>query len=196
MRVLKRDIQRRQVIEFYVKYDRGKKGGKIPDFDQWSWDDPDELDRLLKNGGLKDGALPAYRSWYFVELSVADLLECAVVNQIFPGESQALSHLVLRGRLAEWTPRGVPQWWHPISNGVTVSEHEALILRPALQSEAPAHWYVEDGSGRSIALLLRILRYGELDRKAWAYIGYEPDDRAKFIRDRPELKKPSSILGG
>jgi hypothetical protein len=197
VRVIRRNIPRREVIEFYARYDRGKKrGAPLPDFDRWPWEDPDGLDQLLKDNNLKDGVLPAYRTWSFVEIGATDLLECAVESRIFPGESQALSLLVLRGRLSEWTPRGSPSWWQPVSNGTGPSEREALILRPSVQSEAPARWYVEDGSGRSIALLLRILRNGELERKAWAYVGHIPDERAKFIRDRPELARPSPRLGG
>ncbi|MEW5980616.1 MAG: hypothetical protein AB1898_32980 [Acidobacteriota bacterium] len=196
MRIERRNIPRREVIEFYIEYDRRKKGGApLPDLDRWPWDDPDGLDRLLRDNKLKGGVLPAYRTWCLVEITATDLLECAVENRIFPGESQALSLLVLRGRLAEWTPRGSPSWWHPILSGTGPSQREALILRPSVRSEEPAHWYAEDGSGRSIALLLRILRNGELERKAWAYVGHIPDERAKFIRDRPELRRPSPRLG-
>jgi hypothetical protein len=56
VRVVQRGIPRREVIEFYAGYDRGKKGGQVlPDFDRWPWDDPDGLDRLLRDNGLKDG---------------------------------------------------------------------------------------------------------------------------------------------
>ncbi|HLW88420.1 MAG TPA: hypothetical protein VKR57_07980 [Terriglobales bacterium] len=56
-------------------------------------------------------------------------------------------------------------------------------------SERPAKWYLEDGSGRGLALLQRILRYSEFGRTAWAYIGHEPDERSTFIKSHPELKR-------
>jgi hypothetical protein len=61
----------------------------------------------LHDNGLKDGALAAYRLWKLVEVNVADLLECAVVNHIFPRKHQALGQLVLPGKLAEWLPTGL-----------------------------------------------------------------------------------------
>jgi hypothetical protein len=63
----------------------------------------------------------------------------------------------------------------------------ALIVRPSVRSEEPAKWYIEDGSGRALALLQRILRYGESGRTAWVYLGREPDERSTFIASRPEL---------
>ncbi len=58
-------------------------------------------------------------------------------------------------------------------------------MRPVLKSEAPAKWYLEDGSGRALALLQRILRYGEAGRTAWAYLGHEPDERSAFFKLHP-----------
>lgn len=106
-----------------------------------------------------------------------------------PGEPQALCQLVLRGKLAEWIPKGSPDWWSLIGNGSDLDVKSALIARPALRSEGPAKWYIEDGSGRALALLQRILRYGEVHRTAWAYLGHEPDERSAFIREHPELMR-------
>jgi hypothetical protein len=182
-------VTREEVIRFYATYDRRKKGrSHLPDLDAWPWGDPDGLDRKLADNGLKEGVLAAYRTWKFVKLGVADLLECAVVNTIFPRKPQALCQLMLLGKLAEWLPIGDPEWWRLMGNGSELGADSALIARPALRSEAPAKWYLEDGSGRALALLQRIVRYGEIGRTAWAYLGHEPDEQSAFIKSRPELK--------
>jgi hypothetical protein len=64
----------------------------------------------------------------------------------------------------------------------------ALIVRRAVKSEVPAKWYLEDGSGRSLALLQRILRYGKVGQPAWVYLGHEPDEHSAFLKPYPELK--------
>jgi len=61
-----------------------------------------------------------------------------------------------------------------------------VILRPALSAEAPAAWYVEDGSGRAIALLKNRAafdRSGEFF--AIGYLGVEPDQGSSFMREPP-----------
>ena len=94
VRVDRKDVPREKVIWFYVTYDRGKKGGAVPaDLATWPWHDPDRLDRKLTEHGLKRGVMAAYRTWISAQLSVADLLECAVVSDIFPGEPRALGQL-------------------------------------------------------------------------------------------------------
>lgn len=190
MRIGRNGVAREEVIRFYATYERRKKENKPPpsDIDAWPWNDPDGLDRKLRDSDLKEGVLAAYRLWRLGEFNVADLLECAVVNHIFPRKPQALGQLVLLGKLAEWLPTGAPEWWQLIGNGSQLDAESALIVRPALPSESPAKWYLEDGSGRALALLQRILRYGEVGRTAWAYLGYEPDERSAFIQSHPELK--------
>lgn len=64
-----------------------------------------------------------------------------------------------------------------------------MIIRPSVRSEEPAKWYIEDGSGRALALLQRVLRNGEMYRTGWAYVGLEPDIRSSFIASRPELRE-------
>jgi hypothetical protein len=192
MRVEREDVTREEVIRFYVRYDWPQKKLKDvepPGMERWPWDDPNGIDQKLRDNELKEGVLSAYRKWNLVEFSVADLLECAVVNQIFPRKPQALGQLVLLGKLAEWLPTGAPKWWRLIGNGSELDVESALIVRPALKSEAPAKWYLEDGSGRALALLQRILRYGEAGRTAWVYLGHEPDGRSAFIKSHPELTR-------
>jgi len=191
MRIERSEVSRRDLIIFYAKYDCQKKSKSLPsDLESWSWDDPDGLDQRLRAAHLKCGVLSGYRSWSLVELCVADLLECAIVNQIFPREPQALGRLLLRGRLAEWIPDRAADWWHQIGEGTLLGPESAFIIRRALSSEAGAKWYIEDGSGRAITLLQRILRYGEFGRTAWAYIGCEPDERSDFIKQNSELAGP------
>jgi len=190
MRIEKDNVAREEVIRFYATYDcRKKKPAHNPDLDTWPWGDPHGLDQKLKDHGLKHGVLTAYRKWRQVKFDFADLLECAVVDHIFPGESQALSRLVLRGKLAEWFPKGNPEWWRHIGNGCELGVESSLIVRPSLMNELPAKWYLEDGSGRGLALLQRILRYGDFSRTAWTYLGHESDERSHFITQHPELKR-------
>jgi len=182
-------VARKEVIRSYATYDMRKKGWPpISDFAAWPWDDPEGIDRKLGENGLKKGVVAAYHTWRLVKFSVADLLECAIVNQVFPGEPQALGRLLLRGKLAEWFPIGAPEWWRQLANGSDFDQQSALIVRPALKSEAPAKWYLEDGSGRALALLQRILRYGEADRTAQAYVGHTPDEQSAFIKCHAELR--------
>lgn len=190
MTVKQENVTREAVIRFYVSYDWCKKKPQrtLPDVETWTWHDPDALDAKLDENGLKNGVLAAYRTWKLVELQLTDILESAIVDQIFPNEPQALAQLVLRGKLAEWLPKGAPQWWQEIGKGAELGIESALILRPSLPSESPAKWYIEDGSGRALAFLQRIMRYGETGRTAWAYLGHESDESSAFIKAHPELK--------
>src|SRR5208282_114205 len=189
MRVERDNVTREEAIRFYVVYDCGKKNLNLSlDFDTWPWHNPEGLDEKLDENKLKNGVLAAYRTWKLVELGVADLLECAIVNHIFPKEPQVLGQLVLRGNLAEWLPNGAPEWWRDIGNGSEFGVGSELILRRSLPSERPAKWYIEDGSGRALALLQRSLRYAELGRTVRAYLGDEPDECSAFIKLHPELK--------
>jgi hypothetical protein len=189
MRVIEDHVTRERVLRTYAEYDRRKKGqGSLPsDMNEWPWDDAIELDSRLKKNHLKDGVLAAYRDWRFVEIGLTDFLECAIYNGIFPGQPQALCQLVLLGQVAAWSPDRDTEWLNPIRGGADFTAECPFILRPSLTSEAPAKWYIEDGSGRALAFLQRALRWGELDRTAWAYLGIEPDKCSPFIKSRPEL---------
>lgn len=198
MKVIERNVAREDVLRFYVGYDRAKKGQlQLLSLDGWDWSSVEALDRELQVNGLKSGVPAAYRTWALVEMSITDLLTCAIVNHIFPGQPQALGPLVLRGHVGEWSPVGNPAWWQPISSGTSsIPQEWSLLVRPAVRSETPAKWYVEDGSGRVLALLQRALGKGELARTAYAYVGTEPDQRSSFIRGRPELSGPRPEFGG
>jgi hypothetical protein len=188
VRVVKGGISRREVITFYVGYDcRKKQRAEVASLDSWPWDNPDGLDECLRSCGLKPGVLAAYHQWWLVQLDLIDLLDCAIVNSIFHGHPQVLSQLIDRGLLETAMPRGTPEWWEPLSSGHDFPPEWALILRPAVASERPAKWYLEDGSGRALALLRRILTHQEPWRTAWGYLGVIPDEHAGFIRTRPEV---------
>ncbi len=188
MKLLRR-CHREEVTRFCVEYDRRKKGQPaLSDLDSWAWHDARGLESKLREHDLKPDVLPAYTSWWFIELSVADLLECAIVNHIFPGHPQQLSLLLLRGLVDSWQPDGTPEWHSPLQQGESFPPEWALLLRPSVKDERPAKWYVDDGSGRALSLLQRILRHSESWRVAFAYLGWLPDEKAAFIQSHPELR--------
>jgi hypothetical protein len=133
MLTAKHVVTREEVIRFYAAYDRCKKEKQLPsDIDEWPWDDPDGIDLRLCNEHLKRGVLAAYRIWRLVVFDIADLLRCAISNGIFPGESQALCQLVLRGKVAEWQPDRDAEWWPLIKNGAEIDVAQALVARPSV----------------------------------------------------------------
>lgn len=104
-------VTREEVVRFYVAYDRRKKGKSTPtDLASWLWDNPEELDSKLPKNGLKAGVLAAYKLWWFLELLLPDLLDCAIVNHIFKGQPQPLSLLFTRGVVETWKPNGYTEW--------------------------------------------------------------------------------------
>ncbi len=181
-------MSREEVVTFYAQYDRRKKTQLAPsDLPSWPWDDPAGLDAKLGQNGLKPGVLAAYKAWWLVDLSLADLLECAIVNHIFKGQPQSLSLLVLRGAIETWQPKGKPEWHEPLQRGDAFPHEWAIIIRPSVKSEHPAKWYVEDGAGRVLSLLQRMLGNAECWRVAYGYLGIIPDERSTFVRSRPDL---------
>jgi hypothetical protein len=189
MIVEREGVTREEVIRFYAAYDLRKKKGMPPpsDVGDWPWDDAVGLDRKLRENGLKSGVLAAYRTWQLVKFDSSDLLDCAIVDNIFPGAPQALSELVSRGKVEVWSPHVDREWWGPIRDGKELGVDWALIARPSVMAERPAKRYLEDGSGRGLAFLQRILRCEEFGRTAFVYLGREPDERSSFIASRPEL---------
>lgn len=135
MHVMEEHVTRERVIRSYAKYDRRKKDkASLPsDMDEWPWDDPVELDSRLKKDHLKDGVLAAYTDWQFVEIGLTDFLECAIYNGIFPGQPQALSQLVLMGKVAAWSPdrdtewlNDAAEWWRTL----TLAGGEGMVVKP------------------------------------------------------------------
>jgi hypothetical protein len=187
MEIIEEHVTRRDVITYYVEYDRQKKRQPaIENLEAWPWDDPNAIDEHLQSNHLKPGVLSAYRVWQLAQLNYADIADCAIVNHIFPDQPQTLGQID-QGLIAKSRPNGNPEWWGPLSSGSNIPREWALILRPTVASERPAKWYIEDGSGRAIALLQRILMYQEFWRTAWAYIGIIPDEGSHFLQKRSEL---------
>ncbi len=196
MKIIIKDLSRKDVISFYVEYDRRKKPAeKDINLTTWLWDDPVELDNVLKANKFKSGVLPAYMLWNLVELDFNDILDCAIVNHIFPDLPQALNLIQDKGVIEIWRPPNLPnsseppEWWVPLSSGSNLPREWALILRPSTLTEKPAKWYVEDGSGRVLALAQHVLKYGDKTKTAYAYLGVIPDENSPFIKSRPELSR-------
>jgi hypothetical protein len=188
VKTIRTSVSRREVIETYAAYDRSKKAQPaIGDFANWNWDDPASLDQKLASLQLKPGVLAAYKSWWFVQFCLADLLDSAVVSHIFRGQSQTISTIVLHGLLETWSPPAQPSWYAAVEAGNELGPEQPLVLRPSVASEKPAKWYIEDGSGRALCLVRRILRFGEFWRVVYCFLGAIPDPASSFIRERPEL---------
>ena len=190
MKTLRAPLDRQEAVRFYVGYDCRKKLRPLPrDLADWNWDDPDDLDARLERHGLKPGAVSAYKLWSFVELCVLDLLHCAIARHVFKGQPQVLSLLAARGAVETWKPQGLPEWFDSLQAGDAFPQEWAMILRPSTVTEQPAEWYVEDGTGRALCFLQRVLGHAESRRVAYAYLGVVPDESSNFIRSRPELAK-------
>ena len=111
-------MTREEVVRFYVAYDRKKHSlSPLIDIATWTWDNPEDIDRKLQQNGFKTGVLAAYRLWWFLELSLADLFDCAIVNHIFKNKPQQLSRLFLEGVVESWQPNGNREWYSPLERG-------------------------------------------------------------------------------
>jgi hypothetical protein len=187
MRITESDVKRKTVIESYVRYDCSKTGRPMPDCASWDWSDADAIDRDMKCSGLKTGIPAGYRLWYKVEVTMPDLLNCAVDISIFPGQSRRLG-LVERAAIVRWKPDRQTLWYEQIVNGQTCDETAPLLLRPTVSCEFPASWYIEDGSGRAIAFVANQIRFDPSQALAVGYLGREPDLDSSFMRNQfPEL---------
>lgn len=177
----RRGIERREVVEFYVRYDCTKKRRPTPTLESWSWSQADTLDRELKQVGLKFGVIPGYLLWDFVALSLDDLRGCAVQRGILP--SQVLFVAEESGALARWRADRPSPWLEQARRGQAMEERAALILRPAVSSERPARWYAEDGSGRALGILSSGRAFGGVHPVAFAYVGRVLDRDSAFMRE-------------
>jgi hypothetical protein len=192
MSVIQEGIRRRTVIEAYAKYDCSKKHRPLPDFENWDWSSADVLDSELCCAGLKCGVLTAFLLWDKLELNLSDLRDCAVEVHIFPEQSRKLGLVEGAGCLLNWKPNRDTSWYPRICRGEALDETEPLILRQALPSESPARFYVEDGSGRAIALLQNHERFAPAQVLAIAFLGRERDRSSTFGRRKLWSMQPAN----
>jgi hypothetical protein len=113
---------------------------------------------------------------------MSDLRECAVVDDIFPGQSRKLGLVERAGGLVGWKPNREASWYDNIVRGQTFDETAPLMLRPAVSGESPASWYIEDGSGRVIAFVANQILFGPSQTLAIGYLGCEPDPHSSFMQ--------------
>lgn len=184
MQVRERGIERRKVIEFYVTYESAKKELAPPNFSAWDWANADALDRELERAKLKHGIVAGYLEWDLAELNLDDLRRCAIVNSILPNQPQALSLLEARAYVQSWKPDRQSLWYGQVCGGKTLDQSAALILRPAVSTEAPAEWYLEDGSGRALVLLANASVFDVAQVVGVAYRGCVPDPDSSFLKKR------------
>lgn len=182
-------ISRRSVIEQYIQYDARKKNIPVPpDMEEWDWSSADDLDRRLKDAHFKKGIIAGYTFWQLIELNRSDLAGCAVKIGIFPGLPRALGKLVGLPDFEAWKPHRETEWFERLNRGGDCPKEWPLILRPAVRSEYPANWYVEDGSGRAVCFFSRLMRASNDSSRAYGYLGVTPDGKSTFMRDKfPEL---------
>lgn len=194
MEIIKPNIDRKEVIDFYLESDNAKKDTTTPsDYDSLDWSNPNTLDEWLRKNGYKPGVLLGYKKYALVKLSKQDLEDTAIVDHIFPGKSQRLGDLLVgTPEFQDRKPntQSSETWFDQLSRG-KIPENCVLILRPALFSEK-AKYYAEDGSGRTICYL-RVIEEKGTDSELCAYLGSEPDQLSAFMQACPELLKQGSI---
>lgn len=176
-------IDRRHVVEYYIRYECLKKALHTPDVAACDWSSADLIDRMLVQAKLKHGVIAGYLWWDRVDLSLDDLRRCAVERRIFPGRPQALALLEELGAVATWEPDRRTAWHEGVRAGHALGAEDALILRPAVHTEQPAESYLEDGSGRALALLANAHRYEAGSYVAMGFRGCVPDSGSSFMRE-------------
>lgn len=175
-------LSRRECIEAYLKYEAQKKNLPLPsDINEWDWTSASSIDQKLRSSGFKFGIISGFKYWQRVTLSQEDILKCAIVNCIFPGESQVLAGLVTLPKFRSWRPDRQTEWYDRLNGGGPFSREWALILRPAVSSERPAVWYIEDGGGRAVCFLRRLIRENDQTNVACGYLGEDPDSSSEFM---------------
>jgi hypothetical protein len=186
MRSLSDSVSRRRVIESYVAYDGRKKGKPIPETADWPWDDSNGLDRHLEGSGFKYGILSGYVEWREVALRIEDLRCCAVEIRLCPRDANGVAVRDL-GSIERMGCAKLPQsqttWSGHLAAGGCLSRDEPMILRPAVGSERPARWYIEDGSGRGMALMACAGLHAPDEIVAYGYLGDVPDPTSHFMQD-------------
>jgi hypothetical protein len=185
MKTIERNVARRTAIEAYVRYDCGKKGLPVPDFAQWDWSAADSVDAEMVSARFKSGIPAGYLQWDKVEVTMSDLRDCAVDVAIFArGKPRSLWLLERGDEIVRWKPDRQTTWYESISRGQTLEAFAPLMLRPAERGEAPARWYVEDGSGRAIAFVANNTLFDPSQTLATVYLGTVPDPHSSFMKEK------------
>lgn len=174
-------VPRRVVIEAYARYDVTKKNRSLPNFESWDWSVADAIDEEMSNAGLKAGIPAGYLFWEKVEITLGDLRLCAVDAAIFPGQPRRVN-LIDAEAMKAWSSRCDRPWYQAIASGQTLNEVAPMLLRPAVSSESPAAWYVEDGSGRALAFISNQRMFNPAQTVATGYLGVQPDNESSFMR--------------
>jgi hypothetical protein len=169
-------VPRRDVVLHYLELQRAKGDQPLGSLSAVDWEDTNAIEAWLGQNGFKSGILSGFRSWAFVRMSKAAVLETAVVAEAEGGRGGRLGQMLASGTLAEWTPDRPTTWWHLVADGTPPGKELALIVRPALPGEK-ARWYVEDGTGRAMAAATRLPK----DAWVYAYIGFDPESSSRWL---------------
>ncbi len=178
---------RKTLIDSYLQREIEKKNKPIPPrYENLTWDDPDDLDEWLEKYCYKPWVMPGFKSWIHVQISKDDLMNCAIVNHIFKDKSQRLGYLIADPEFQSWEPYQDPKpiWYEPLSRG-EFQEKFAITLRAVCPDEKKwnAKFYIEDGSGRSIYYLRKIVRLNK-DSEMTGCIGIDPDPKSNALQEK------------
>ena len=117
------------------------------------------------------------------------------MNHAIPGHPRCLGQLEGTPELEAWRPDPSTCWYERLSAGGVLQQDAPLVLRPSVRSELPARWYLEDGSGRALAIMqtARNRTVGQI--VAYAYIADIPDHASTFMQCRfvELLQKPRAV---
>jgi hypothetical protein len=138
----------------------------------------------MASAQLKTGVPAGYVLWDKVELTLSDLRESAVVADIFPNQSRKLGLIESAGQLSGWKPKPERSWYSNVVNGHAFDETAPFLLRPALRNECPASWYIEDGSGRAVAIVANQQKFSS-QVVGIGYLGRKPEMSSAFMQRDP-----------
>jgi len=184
---LRKETNRRELIDFYLNIENDKKDKEIPsDYNSLDWNNANELDCWLLNNGYKRGVISGFKKWAYVKLSKDDILDLAISDSIpqFKNKGQRLRDLMDTKEFMAWKPNKdpLPIWYDSLSKGV-FDEKFSIIMRPACESEKRqgTKFYIEDGTGRALCYLRSILKLNK-ESEMLGFIGYAPDQESIFLQ--------------
>ncbi|MCL4392516.1 hypothetical protein M1145_00010 [Patescibacteria group bacterium] len=162
-------------------------------------DNPNNIDMLFYTHELKVGIIPGYETWEEISINQSFLNDCAISNNIFENENQSLKVLKTKDCFNNWKPNRETLWYKdlefPVNNKSEWKDKFTIILRPAVQSEEDqgALYYIEDGSGKSICFLRRMIKDKDNTTTIKGYLGIEPDIKSIFMQEKFSELFPSKI---